>query len=330
MKWAGILILGLVGLLLLASFLLWRSARANLDCDRAHSRATEKLPVFGPDVTEGLARIPANGLEFRSRIAGFGRDGDALILLHGFPETSIMWEPLIERAAAAGFRVVAYDQRGFSPGARPTDIDAYHVDRLVEDLHAIADAVGFERFHLIGHDWGSLVGWIAAASSPERILSWASLSIPHPAAISPPDAKPTTPLYIRMFRLPGFAETLLGAGGRAIMHRAMWASMPEAHRTEYESVFSEPGALTAALGLYRAMNPARPPESAYRPIRQPVLYVYGRHDIATFVNPDVQARLPALVEGPLETVALEAGHWLIQDEEAVVVDHLMRHLAGVR
>ena len=97
--------------------------------------------------------------------------GDPVILLHGFPETSAMWTPLIEAAASDGFRVVAFDQRGYSPGARPDDVAAYAVPALVDDVLAVADALGFQRFHLVGHDWGCVVGWSVASLHPDRVTS---------------------------------------------------------------------------------------------------------------------------------------------------------------
>ena len=101
--------------------------------------------------------------------------GPGLFLLHGFPVTSAMWEPLIAPAAAAGYRVIAFDQRGYSPGARPAGVDAYRVDRTLEDVLAVADAAGFERFHLVGHDWGCVVGWRAAVSHLEQVAAPAYL-----------------------------------------------------------------------------------------------------------------------------------------------------------
>jgi pimeloyl-ACP methyl ester carboxylesterase len=106
--------------------------------------------------------------------------------------------------------------------------------------------------------------------------------------------------------------------------------MSDAHRAEYNAVFAEPGALTAALNWYRAMDLDRDPLRDAPPVRQPVLYVYGKHDFPVYVNPGVHARLVDYVAGPFESVALDAGHWLIQDEEEVVIDALMKHLEAVR
>ena len=131
-------LLGLLGLVLLLVLLFWLSAWLALDHERSHAQATEALSLFSGE-QRGLVRIPANGYEFRARVAGFtassadqpADQGRNLILLHGFPETSVMWQPLIERASQAGYRVVAFDQRGYSPGARPTELADYEVPHLV-------------------------------------------------------------------------------------------------------------------------------------------------------------------------------------------------------
>ena len=157
-------VLAIAGIFALALLYVAVSAAMSLDRSYAHTQATEMLPLFAAGRSAPIARIAANNMEFRARVAGFDNPaprGD-LLLLHGFPETSIMYEPLIDAAAAAGFRVVAPDQRGYSPGARPNDRGDYSGAQLVADALAIADAVGFERFHLVGHDWGGCIGMGAA------------------------------------------------------------------------------------------------------------------------------------------------------------------------
>lgn len=322
--------LGLALIALLASLplLAWLSARAALDTELRHRDATRALPRRSEGATDGLIRIEARGLEFRARVKGLAGQGPALVLLHGFPETSIMWEPLIERAAAAGFRVLAFDQRGYSPDARPDGVDAYRISELSNDVFAVADAVGFGAFHLVAHDWGSIVGWAAAAADPSRVRSYASLSIPHPGAISAASDGGGPPLYVRVFRMRGVAETLLSMRDFGLMRRVLYASMSDAHLAEYLAVFSEPRALSAALAWYRALpNALTPGELAIGEVTQPVLYVYGRHDIPAYVGPPVQALHARYVTGPLEVVELEAGHWLMQDEPDRVGAELMRHLA---
>ena len=284
--------------------------------------------MFSPSAIEGLVRIPANGFEFRARIAGFDGDGPGLVLLHGFPSSSVKWQPLIERAAAAGYRVVAYDQRGFSPGARPEEVDAYRVERVADDVFAVADAVGFAEFDLVGHDWGAMVGWVATGNRPERVSSFTALSIPHPAAIVPPGSTAPPAAYVRVFRQAGLAETLLGFGDRWLLRRLVWPPMSDADRAEYDALYSEPGALEATLALYRALDFRNRPYETVIP--RPVHFLYGREDMAIFVSENVRARLPRWVAGDLTVRGFDEGHWLVEEREAEIVDHVMRYLESAR
>jgi pimeloyl-ACP methyl ester carboxylesterase len=318
----ALIVLG-VGLLLVSS-------RLSLDADYAHTRGAEALPPLSTGISQGLVQIRARGLSFRARVAGLDREGPALLLLHGFPETSIMWQPLMEVAARAGLRVVAFDQRGYSPLARPTDVEAYRLPELVADVFAVADAVGFERFHLVGHDWGAIVGWAAAGQDHVRVRSYVSLSIPHPGAIRVANEGQGAPAYVRFFRMPGIPETLFTSGGLAPMRTAMYAAMPSDQVDEYVSVFSEPGALRAALNWYRAM----PSEFLSGPdlageVVQPVLSVFGTRDLQVFTRAEVRQHQPRFVTGPYTPIELDSGHWLIQERPAEVVDAVMRHLAAL-
>jgi pimeloyl-ACP methyl ester carboxylesterase len=85
--------------------------------------------------------------------------------------------------AAAGFRAVTFDQRGYSSGVRPVEVDAYGPEDLIGDVLAVADALGWSRFDLVGHDWGSAVGWMTAAAFPERLRTLTAISTPHGAAL---------------------------------------------------------------------------------------------------------------------------------------------------
>jgi pimeloyl-ACP methyl ester carboxylesterase len=305
------------------------SVELSLDRKRAHAQATAALPLVGPG-REGLVRIRVRGLEFRARVSGLGNPGAAVLMLHGFPETSIMWEPLLEAAAARGMRAVAFDQRGYSPGARPESLSSYALRELVDDARAVADALGFDRFHLVGHDWGSMVGWALAASEPARVRSFASLSIPHPGAIVAERGDAGPPLYIRIFRLPGVAETLLGLNGFWGLQRGVYSEMPPDVLAEYLAVFSEPGALTAALRWYRAIPFERGASAlgGAAAIGVPVLYVFGNRDMPVFVGPAVRARQAEFVKGPYREVELDAGHWLMQEERERVVREILAHLAA--
>ena len=109
-------------------------------------------------------------------------NGDGIILLHGWPETSHMWVDLMKLLSDKGFRVVAPDQRGYSPQARPNNINEYKIEKIVQDVFSIADSFEFEQFHLIGHDWGASIGWASTYTKPERIITWTAMSVPHLSA----------------------------------------------------------------------------------------------------------------------------------------------------
>ena len=228
--------------------------------------------------------IAANGFTFHCRECG-PEGGEPVILLHGFPESSRMWTPLLPVLAEAGYRVLAPDQRGYSPGARPEGIDNYRYANLASDVTALADAVGFERFHLVGHDWGAGAGWAVVARSPERIVSWAALSVPHVAAFGrairedEDQAKRST--YITFFQQPGVAEAALSANDFEGL-KNVWSASSEEEKAEYLALFSQPGALTAALNWYRGSRGIDPddPEVQFGDVTTPTLLVWGNRDQA--------------------------------------------------
>jgi pimeloyl-ACP methyl ester carboxylesterase len=126
-------------------------------------------------------RIPVGEDTFDARVAG-PEDGELVLLLHGFPQTSYSWRSQLEALGAAGYRAVAPDQRGYSAGARPAEVERYAIPALVGDVIAIADELGGHRFHLVGHDWGAAVAWQVAGRHQDRLRSLTVLSVPHPSA----------------------------------------------------------------------------------------------------------------------------------------------------
>src|SRR4051812_48257716 len=106
-------------------------------------------------------------------------DGELVLLLHGFPQSWWEWRHQLEALGKAGYRAVAPDQRGYSPGARPGGVEHYGVEELVADAVGFADALGVDRFHLVGHDWGAIVAWYVAATHPDRLKTLSIVSTPH-------------------------------------------------------------------------------------------------------------------------------------------------------
>jgi pimeloyl-ACP methyl ester carboxylesterase len=314
------------------------AARSSLDLDYKHTSATAELPLFSATSTNGLVRIPANGFEFRARIAGFGPGKKnarkpVVVLLHGFPVTSAMWRPLIRPLRKAGYRVLALDQRGYSPGARPDEIDEYNTVLLSRDVRAVATAMGIRKFHLVGHDWGAIVGWTTVLRQPQRVLSWTALSVAHPAAFSAalendPDQKQRS-AYFGLFVIPWLPETLFSLNNFERLRNIAWAGASREQREEYLAVFSEQGALTAALNWYRVMLFGRDmvqPQSLQ--VTTPTLFIWGNRDIAVgrfAIEEQVQ-----YMDGPFEEIELDAGHWLLRDQRETVVAEILRHLESNR
>src|SRR3954452_19098027 len=136
-------------------------------------------------------------------------DGDVFVLLHGYPENRTSWQSVTPLLTAAGHRVLAPDQRGYSPRARPLRRRDYRMPELVADVLALVDASGAERVHLVGHDWGGAVAWAFASAHPDRLHTVTSLTTPHPRAFASSMVRSGQLLhswYMLMFQLPALPE----------------------------------------------------------------------------------------------------------------------------
>ena len=211
-------------------------------------------------------------------------DGQVVVLLHGFPQQNTMWQPVISRLTAQGYRCLAPRQRGYSPGARPTRRRDYRIDELAEDVHSLIDASGGPRVHLVGHDWGATVAWRVAQRFPDRLLSLTPISVPHPGAFLSAlvtSRRGLASWYILFFQLPRIPEWYLTRGrgtfslsGLAESKRAC-AGVGDAE----ERAMAEPGVLTAALNWYRAV-PLSLSRDTVKKVTVPTLYVWSDGDIA--------------------------------------------------
>ena len=329
LKWLVILFFSLI---VLAGLVLGMGSYFSLDHNFAHSKATQQLPEIST-VSSGLVRIPTANGDYRARVAGLDQDADTIILLHGFPVTSAMWEPAIEPLAEAGFRVIAFDQRGYSPGVRPREATAYTINHLISDVLLVADVVGAHRFHLVGHDWGAAVGWNTVLTHPDRILSWTGMSIAHPKAFSDalledPDQQSRS-RYFAFFTTPMVPEIAFTFSGMNLMQQ-MYAPMPQAARDEYVSVFSEPGALTAVLNWYRQMGAALPTpgdsssSQSSLLVKTPTLFIWGNNDPSAG-RAAVEAQ-SAYIRAPYEFIELDGHHWLMETHAQTIVPALVNHI----
>lgn len=326
MKWIKRGLIGLILLIIIVPALIYVFTT---DWSRQHSAYVDQLPVYNNSMDQGIYRLTTNNLEFLIRVKGMKNTGDPIILLHGFPETSIMWQPLMDSLAERGHRVLAFDQRGYSPGARPSGTAYYHIDSLTSDVLSVANQVGFDIFHLVGHDWGSAVGWKTVMDYPNRIHTWTAMSIPHigvffPATTEHPQQKEKSG-YMNLLRKPILPELFYHAFQNKIYDglKNRWTAE---QINEYKSVFGEPGAFKAALNWYRAMdmNDDRLKNSLNKLIHRPTLYIYGSKD--PVVAQEIIPLQESLIDTTCNIIKLEAGHSLIQEAESAVIHNVLDHI----
>jgi pimeloyl-ACP methyl ester carboxylesterase len=301
----------------------------SLDWSRKHSKRIADLPLLATTANSGEYRLKANGYEFVVRVAGMQNKGANVMLLHGFPESSIMWEALMTRLAAEGYRVLAFDQRGYSPQARPQEVSEYHLLKLGSDVMAVANEVSFQQFHLVGHDWGAVVGWKTVMDFPERIVSWTGMAIPHTQVfmegVLNDSLQKQRSGYFQFFQTAYLPEFMLTYNGQSNM-RKLLASLPPKHQEEYFAILAEPNALTAELNWYRAMNVQELVNSKIldKVITRPTLFIWGTKDAV--IAPTVIAKQKEYINAPFKELSLDAGHALVQEKENEVVSAILEHL----
>lgn len=279
--------------------------------------------------------IPVGDMVFDALAAG-PEDGPLVLLLHGFPQTSLSYKHQLEVLGRAGFHAVAPDQRGYSPRARPADYREYAIPLLVGDVLGMADALGVDRFHLVGHDWGGAVAWVLAGAVPQRVLTLTALSTPHVAAMARFRADPSSEQaqrssYFAQFSQPGAEVGFLENDAALLM--SIWSGLDPDAIAAYREALGNPETLAAALAWYRAAfgqpataaPPAPPPPSPS--ITLPTLYVWGTEDPA-FAREAAEATRD-FVEGPYRFVELEGeGHWVAERSAERVSRLILEHVTA--
>jgi pimeloyl-ACP methyl ester carboxylesterase len=275
-----------------------------------------------------IREIEANGMTFRAREHG---EGVPVLLLHGFPETSRMWVPLMERLADEGFHCLAPDQRGYSPGARPADATEYTYDLFAADVFGLMDAMGWKRAHLIGHDWGAAAGWAAVDAEPGRAMSWVPMAVPHiqafGSAIRENTDQQERSRYILFFQQVGTAEDALSANDYQALRDLYKDTHPPEEIEEYIAVLSEEGALTAALNWYRGtlgIQPERGLNRDWKTVATPTLHIWGRNDMA--IGRDATMACRQYMTGPYGLLELDCGHWIVQEAFEEIAGPIVTHL----
>ena len=266
-------------------------------------------------------------------------DAPPVILLHGFPESHRTWRGLVPLLQDK-FRLVMPDQRGFGGSDRPQDVKDYGADILVDDIFALAEALGIGRFALVGHDWGGAISWPAALRNDPRLTRLAVINAPHPvifqkSLIEDPDQRAASQ-YITAFRTPGFAQAAEAMGWDKLFDKSFsghvdFSIVSPEERAQYVTEWSVPDGFKAMLNWYRAAQVVVPPPgvevpvpgwilNAFPKVRVPTLVIWGMKD---------KALLPIQLEGLDElvddlTVARipDAGHFVPWEKPEAVASVL--------
>lgn len=268
-------------------------------------------------------RVDARGLTFEVHTGG-PEDGDPALLLHGFPQHSGEWADTLPALHAADLRTYALDQRGYSPGARPTGVEAYRMAECVADAVAVLDAVGVDAAHVVGHDWGAVVAWTLAARHPERVRTLTAVSVPHPAAMAHALAndaqQKARSSYMALFRKPGKAEKVLLALQATALRRLLSGVGGRERVASYVQPMREPGALTAALNWYRAMSGRD--MAGTGPVPVPTTFVWSDRDIA--IGRAAAEACAAHVTGPYRFVELSGvSHWIPDEAPGALAEAIL-------
>ena len=283
------------------------------------------------NVAISTTQVAVGGFTFDVRMAG-PDDGEVVILLHGFPQTSFEWRHQLRALGEAGFRAVAPDQRGYSSGARPPDVDDYALPLLVQDVIGLADAIGAERFHIVGHDWGAAVAWAVAVAARDRVITANPVSVPHPDAFAavlndPTSCQVAASAYFDLFVQPNSEDAFL-ANDHALL-RGVYAGIDDEAVAEYVRVLGSKAALGAGLNWYRAnigdRNLQRPATGA---VTVPTMFTWSDGDTALCIDGAVLTE--QYVSGPYRFEVLEGvTHWipdLAPDAmSSLLVEHVTRY-----
>ncbi len=272
--------------------------------------------------------LSTNGIRLHAIQAG-PVDGPLVVLLHGFPEYWRGWLKQIEHLPAAGYRVLAPDQRGYNLSEIPKGIEAYRIEELVMDVTGLLDALGRQDCYLVGHDWGAAVAWTTALLHSERIRKLAILNVPHPVVMSEFITKNPRQMlkswYIGFFQIPGLADWLVRRNNfqqavAALRGTSRPGTFSNQDIAEYQKAWQNSDGMTGMINWYRALARYRLPTLADIRLHMPVQILWGKND--RFLSYEMAEASARLCDDVQLTYFEDTSHW-VQHEKAPEVNRAL-------
>ena len=281
-------------------------------------------------------------------VAVGGPEGaEPILFLHGFPESHRTWRHQLRDLARDHF-VVAPDQRGFGASDKPEGVENYETDRIVEDVIALADALGLKSFTLVGHDWGGAAAWLTALTHPYRVKRLVIVNAPHPLifqkSVIEDEGQRAASQYIRAFRSPAMEAGIRAMGLETFLEKGLLShadapKLEPEERQAYLDDWAQEGALTAMLNWYRASRievpamgeEAKAPLWTHAPfphLKMPTLVIWGLKDTALL--PVQLEGLHGLVDDLRILTSATAGHFVTWEEPELVTSAIRDFIAETR
>jgi pimeloyl-ACP methyl ester carboxylesterase len=253
-------------------------------------------------------------------------DGETVVLLHGFPQTSKSWDGVCARLNQDGYRTLRFDQRGYAPRARPRNRSAYRLSALVGDVAALIDVVG-SPVHLVGHDWGAAVAWGAAANHPSLVRTLTAVSVPHPSAFMRSMLSSFQLLrsyYMLVFQIPWLPETVVRRYPKFLERFLAGTGMSAEGIEQVQTDVVDGGAFKGGLGWYRALPFGSP--NYVGKVSVPTTYVWSTRDIA--LGRRGAELTERYVTGPYRLEILDGSHWIPDEQPDRLADMIVERAKG--
>lgn len=286
----------------------------------------------------GVLTLHGNGLRFVAQAVG---DGPLVLCLHGFPDSAHTFDELLPVLADAGYRGVAPFMRGYPPTGIPAK-RAFDPATLGRDALALADALGKKRFTIVGHDWGAVAAYAAAAMAPGRVAGIVTAAVP-PLQLFLRNQnlrQMRRSWYMGLFQLRGLADRKVGADGCAFVER-LWRDwspdwdFSEDDITPVKAILANPEARRAALDYYRALPAALANPRRHKERRRllgrldvPALVMAGERDGA--MRREMFAGTERCFSGSVRLATPSAGHFMHRERPDDFADQVRSFLSGVQ